>query len=362
MWTKFSKQLPPNRSSIMVKFGDLRIVKGRVNGSCVDYSPNLKLTPQTITSGQKEWSMVQKKDNRGRAKKPRRKGREAIKDPKMVDPKNRPTKEEIEKKGQGGVAGNMERLVYRMIDQIKSGMSIDSCKTLLEDEINPNTKRVYAPRFVQDISIKANTLIKQDYELQRSEVVSIHTQRYDREIQELLTYQAPYNDRKPWLQDEMNNAARMNCLGVLHQKEELLGMHRKSFKLIINNEDTTVIRTTKTNIDLSKLTLEEKIELNQLMEKSRRTDDEIGGVILRSEQARVIEDVEHEVVEERLNIDRMENKQPKEIIQPHPQDMALLSIQEKMRLALRKKAKEELERVGSKTVEFDNPEHQVPQR
>jgi len=361
MWTKFKNRLPKEGSIVVVKFGNGVLHRGKIQAGCVVYdkAETKKIEAATLMSGQIEWML---KGERGKAKKPRRKGREAIKDPKMVDPKNRPTKEEIEKKGVGGKDGNMERLVYQTIDRIKSGMSIDACKEILEEEINPNTKKPYHERFVQDVTIRANTLIKQDYDIQRSEVISIHTQRYDREIESLLNYVAPSYIWEDYKREEAKNIAYMNCLGVLHQKEELLGMHRKAFRLIINNEETTIIKNTKPNIDLSRLTLEEKIELNQLMEKSRRTEDEIGGVILRSEQAKVIEDVEHEVVEERLNIDRMENKQPKEFIEPLPQNMALLSIQEKMRLALRRKAKEELERVGSKTVEFDNPEHLTPMR
>jgi len=359
MWTKFKNRLPKEAAIIVVKFGNGILHRGKVQAGCVVYSKSEKIQAETLSSGQFEWML---KGERGKAKKPKRSGREALKDPKVVDPKNRPTKEEVEKKGVGGKDGNMERLVYQTIDRIKSGMSVDACRELICEEINPNTKKPYHERFADEVTLTANKLIKQDYDIQRSEVISIHTQRYDREIEVLLHFIPPWYIEEDWKREEAKNIAYMNCLGVLHQKEELLGMHRKAFRLIINNEETTIIKNTKPNIDLSKLTLEEKIELNQLMEKSRRTEDEIGGVILRSEQTKVIEDIQHEVVEERLNIDRMENKQPKEFIEPLPQNMALSGIQEKMRLALRRKAKEELERVGSKTVEFDNPEHLTPVR
>ena len=364
MWTKFKKKNPPQGAIINVKFGDGQVVQGKVEDNWIVYDKKSKIEPSTLTSGQIEWSMVQakkrrpRKDGRGKAKKPRRKGREAIKDPKVVDPKNRPTSEEIAKKGSGGVSGNMERLVYKTIDWIKSGLSIDACREMICEEINPNTKRPFHERFADMVVLTANKLVKKDYELQRTEVISLHMQRYDSEIQALLMYQAPPNERKPWLEEEMNVAARMNCLGVLHQKEQLLGMHRKEFRIVINNEETIEVRDQKTNIDLSKLSLEEKVELNELIEKSRQTEDEIGGVILRSEQAKEIEDVEHEVISEKINIDRMENREPKVIEQPHPEGTALLSIQEKMRLALQRKAKEEIARVGSKTVEFDNIEPQ----
>lgn len=133
-WTKFKKKLPTEGSKIKVRFGNGKIVIGTVQGKDIVYpkwSFN-SLTGVTLASGQQEWFEIG--ETRGKAKKPRRSGRKAIEDPKVVDPKNRPAEEEIK-------SGNMERLVYKCIDLIKTGVSLDGCKSIMSEEINPNTKR-----------------------------------------------------------------------------------------------------------------------------------------------------------------------------------------------------------------------------
>jgi hypothetical protein len=349
-WTRFKDQRPSHNSIIKVKFGNGKILTAKVDGCDLLFAKSYKpeLSRRTLASGQQEWREVG--ELRGKAPKPGRQSRTFVQDHRVVDPKNRPSEEELSIK-ERGKAPNFEKLVYPTIDRIKSGLSLNACKELICQEINPNTNRPYHERFAQDIVLRANALIKEDYTIQRKEVISQHMMRYDQEINHLLNYVAPINDRQPWLEEQANINARMDCLNVLHQKEELLGMHRKKFRLIINNEDEITVREKSPKIDLSKLTLEEKIELNSLIEKSRRTEDEISGVILNKESRKVIEDVDCEVIEEKVNIDRMENKIP--ISRALPQT-SLQDAKEKIRMALRKKAQEEYTRVGSRTAENDN--------
>lgn len=286
-----------------------------------------------------------KVENRGKAKKPRRSGRRAIKDYKVVDPKNRPTEEEMSKK-KGGRSGNMERLVYKTLDWIKEGIALDVCKEILTNEINPSTKRPYHIRFVNEIVHEANKLIKQSYNYHKTQIVSLHTKRYDKQIQELLNIDV--SRWEPYKQVGKKIEAYMYLLDVLQQKETLLGMHRKSFKIVINNEQTTVVRDKKPKIDISKLTLDEQIEFNTLLEKARRSEEDLISVILNDNANEVIEDVECEVVEKK-NIDKMEHRKTKEL-NPVPVGSTMLGIEDKLKLALQRKAKEEFKKAGSKTV------------
>lgn len=296
-------------------------------------------------------------DNRGKAKKPKRSGRKAIADPKVVDPKNRPTKEDREKH-KPPRDSQMETIVYEMIDLIKSGVSLDGCKSIFMERINPNTHRLFHERFLQDCVLRANKLIKQVYEINKTDLIGVHIQRYDQEVNRLLNIPTPreeeYENIKHYWADFNRKCLSMSqCLDALQQKEKLLGIHTKSFKLIINNEEETIVREKKLKIDITLLTLEEKIELNSLLEKSRRTDDEIGGVILREKRDSVVEDVEHEEISDRLNVDRMENKQPLVIVEPNPEGLMLESIQDKMHKRLQQAAKEALIKKGSRTAEYD---------
>jgi hypothetical protein len=299
-----------------------------------------------------------KRENRGRAKKPRRSGREAIKDPRVVDPANRPSAEEIAKKGSGGLAGNMERLVYQIIDMIKSGIDLSTCEEILSEEINPNTNKKFAPRFIHNAVVVASGLIRRNYEIQQEEVVGLHIKRYNEEITRLLNIKL---DRiPPQKRLAVKVEAYMNCLDTLHQKEKLLGMHTKDFKIIINNEETTIVREKKPKLDISKLTLAEKIELNALLEKSRKSDDdEVCSVILKKDVVGETIDIEAEVIVEKSNIDRMENREPQKAIDDKSQGQALMSLEDKLRETLRKRAQEEFLKAGSKTADSDNPEEKV---
>lgn len=291
---------------------------------------------------------TKKKDNRGKAKKPRRSGRQAVKDPKVVDPKNRPSEDEM--KAKGGKQGNLEKLVYRTIDWIKEGMSLDTCKEILTNQLNPATKKPYHPRFVNEVVTTANTTIKEYYNYHKSQLIALHTKRYDKDINELLNIDV--SGYLPYKQTEKKIEAYMRLLDVMQQKETLLGMHRKSFRLIINNEQTTIVREKKARLDISKLSLQEQIELNNLLEKARKNEDEIGGVILRDKPQEVTEDAEYVVVDNKLNVDRMEHREPKEL-NSAPIGSTLTNVEDRLKLALQKKAKEEFKKVGSKTVDED---------
>lgn len=297
-------------------------------------------------------------DGRGKAKKPRRSGRKALENPLVVYPENRPTKEEMNK-GQCGKPGNMEEIVYEMIDLIRTGVSLDGCKEIFGERINPNTGRVFAPRFLQTCSLKANALIQEVYEINKTELVSLHIKRYDREIQRLLSIETPKEadfetPKGYWRAFNQKVIGMSDCLDALQQKERLLGIHTKSFRLVINSEEETVLKDRAPEIDISLLSLDEKIELNDLIEKTRRTEDEISGVILRQDiRTTVTEDIEHEVVEEKSNIDRIENREPEVVTELAPEGLALELIKEKMNVRLQHAAKEALLKHRSKTVEFD---------
>ena len=128
--------------------------------------------------------VVVKEDMRGKSKKNRRSGREVIKDISIIDPNNRP--DESEMTGNGGKDGNMERLVYKSIDWIKEGLSLDVCREILCNEINPSTNKPFHERFVNQVVYQANRLIKQSYTFGRSEIVILHINRYDKEIIRLV--------------------------------------------------------------------------------------------------------------------------------------------------------------------------------
>ena len=106
----------------------------------------------------------------------------------------------------------------------------------------------------------------------------------------------------------------MSCMDTMRQKETLLGLHRKSVRIILNNKIKQQ-RLQKENaisrIDMSALTIQEKIELNAMLEKARGYQVITDISTLRQEETIDIdhEDVIAEIVSPMAEIAKI-NSQP----------------------------------------------------
>lgn len=234
-------------------------------------------------------------------------GRKSLQDPKIVERKNR--RDITTTKGPKPM---MEKEVYQVIDWMKEGKSHEWCTQQLRATINERTQRVYAPRFVENIITTAGQLLNMYYRSQIHKVEKVHIARYNQIIIDKLNKKYEFSERMPeWLcikivSDDLNEA-----LQAMKQKEVLLGMHRKTFKLTINTQNN--INITNTNkpkqqldkIDIHNLSLEEQVELLSLIELTSRSDDEVYGVKLKTVEKHQDEVIEvAEVINE--NIKRIE--------------------------------------------------------
>lgn len=224
-------------------------------------------------------------------------GKKALQDPKIVEKKNR---RDLTKPTIGGKS-NMEKEVYQVIDWMKEGKSHEWCTEQLRNTINENTGRVYAPRFVENIITASSQLINLYYRSQIVQVEKIHIARYNQIIIDKLNKKYEFSERMPeWLCIKIVSDDLNEVLQAMKQKEVLLGMHRKTFKLTINTQNNINISNSQpkakpNQIDIEKLTLEEQIELMQLIELTSRSEDEVFGVQLR--KAKTDQDETVEVVE-----------------------------------------------------------------
>jgi AAA15 family ATPase/GTPase len=99
----------------------------------------------------------------------------------------------------------------------------------------------------------------------------------------------------------------MDALQALRQKEVLLGLHRKTFKIVFNTQNNFIDgaaakpKQTKQSFDLDRLTLEEQVELLDLIAISSRSEDEVYGVKLRGIDGKIIDEaVEVEVINDNI--------------------------------------------------------------
>lgn len=259
-------------------------------------------------------------------------GRKHLQDPKIVEPKNR---RDLTKTT--GPRPFMEQEVYFAIDCLRAGMDIETLTQLLCNKKNERTKRKYAPRFVENIITTANQLIQMWYRNQIYKVEKLHIMRYNAIIINELNKSFAHIE-KEWVAKKMESMALENVLQAMKQKETLLGMHRKTFRLIFNSQMNVFLdeangpkqaKDKKKSLNLELLSLEEKIELLHLIHKSSMTEDELSGVLLRVKEAEEDTiDVEAEIVQP-ANVERIEQFRKPDIVAEEKGSM-LEDIQRKL--------------------------------
>ena len=173
----------------------------------------------------------------------------------------------------------------------------------------------------------ARKQLSQEYDRDREFVIANHINRYNKEIKRLFNIDV--SEFNKWKAAEMKTYAYFNLLEVLQQKEKVLGLHSKRLHIKINNEINLKTKKETPTLNLSALTLQEKIELYHLLQESEIDQENMS--IIPSTKHKVnkeeIEDAEY--VEELPNIDSIKAKEispTKEVDNPN----TLLTLQEKL--------------------------------
>lgn len=233
-----------------------------------------------------------------------------LKDPSIVDKANRrDLSKYMNKLGRRPL---MEKEVYRTIDWLKEGRSTDWITEVLRKTENANTGRNYAPRFVENIITLANQLIKLYYYNQIYKVEQLHIARYNHIIVNKLNRDYSEISAPPWIIKGMQVDDLKDVLQAMRQKEKLLGMHRSTFRVVINNQSNIFVaqptKKKKEKYEIENLTFDEQVELMELLKKASRTSDEIHGVLLKKDKENEVEDAEFEVVNENIkNIEQYQD-------------------------------------------------------
>lgn len=206
--------------------------------------------------------------------------RKYLQDPNVVDPKYRRDLSKIVNK-----TPLMELHTYEAIDWMRQGKSNEWITQHLCHTKNERTNRCLAPRFVENILTAANQLITLWYHDQIYKVEKIHIARYNQIIIEKLNKKYSFSeDMPPWLAVKIQSDDLIDCLNAMRQKEVLLGMHRKSFKITINNQTNVTVNKVKSEpkIDIHNLIFTEQAELLKLISITNKSDNELHGVILKA--------------------------------------------------------------------------------
>lgn len=240
------------------------------------------------------------------------------------------------------------RHVYRSIDLFKEGLT----RIQIQEVLKEDTK--LSDSTISLIIEKSQSIISQEFSKDDISVVGLHTERYNREINLLKRkIEVGFKKYSQPIQIKLKISAYFDMLDVMYQKEKLLQLHNKGLTIRVNQNNNTVIKEKKLNFNLDTLLFEEKVELLRLLNKSKKTSDEISGVILSKnkdiEEAEIIE----ETVTTVTNVDLIKQTVP-EVVEERVPNMAFIDVKERLRLALENKAREEFKKAGSKIVDDEN--------
>lgn len=225
------------------------------------------------------------------------------------------------------------------VNSFRNGLSKEEIYIILSED----SRKITDEQLLLVIN-DAKKFIDDEYTKDREYMVSSHVARYNKDIEKLFNIDV--SNVNKWKAKEMKNYAYFNLLETLHQKEKVLGLHTKNIQISINNKYNTKVVERKKSFDLSQLTLEEKIEFWQLLQKTKRTEDEISAIIENDDNVEDISYVEvkaevgeQKSVEERLK-EMTTPELPKSVQEEEKKNTTLLSIQDKLRASLLKEAEE----------------------
>jgi len=160
----------------------------------------------------------------------------------------------------------------------------------------------------------AKSCFKQEMILERKFNIIQHVKRYDKDILKLSLYQPKTNSYAQSI--ALKTSAYLDMINLMQKKEKVLGFHQRSTSLKIKNNINIKIKPLQKTFTFDNLSMQEKIDLFHLIEKTKLTD--IDRFIIKSNPNKLLTentiDIDHEeVVETLTNIDQIEHVPEPEI-------------------------------------------------
>lgn len=193
-----------------------------------------------------------------------------------------------------------------------------------------------APHYaIIEIMIDANSVIRREFELEKSFLLDIHLLRYEEIYTENIT--ANLDDIPPGYRRAVSCEYHITAMETLFQKEKMLGIHTKNFKFQINN--VAAIQS-DVEFDITKLTTGERLEVLRLLNKAKELEI-LNKPILNTNplelditEAVIIEDELETPVRKAKQTDSTPRKE-----KPTVEGKTLLDIQEAMADSLKEQVK-----------------------
>lgn len=242
------------------------------------------------------------------------------------------------------------RFTNKVIDLMKEGYSSSLIKSYLNED-------GVSPRMCNEYITQANKILSSEYS--KKTLAAINVIQYNRDIKRLLATKELDKDDvglditwNEFMKARQRKITRYHeCLDTMFQKEKCLQMHTSSFVVEITDEvNVTVVDRPK--IDITKLTLQEQVELLELITKAKKGENEIGSVSEAIMNTSDAVDAVAEVIDSKLNITDIKQIEIPEIVK---KGEFVADPAGKLKAALAKMAEEKLQKdnpsTGIKVIE-----------
>lgn len=240
------------------------------------------------------------------------------------------------------------KTIYRAIDLFKEGLP-----RALVTEIITNEKLI-TPTDVGELVGLGLRVIEDEFASDDQTTIGLHLTRYNKDIDDLLFIAE--NDYADGSMIKYKINTYLTVLEIMFAKEKLLQLHNRNTILKINQRNTTIVqKETQPKYKLGKLSLEERIELLQLINKSKSIDGDDIKSITETQQEEYVEFTELKGTQEGANVEKIEKVTPVVEGERIPGG-ALLDVRERLRQSLERKAQEEYRKIGSKTPDLQDTE------
>lgn len=255
---------------------------------------------------------------------------------------------------------NQHDFEKKLSDWEKRGHSVDDInhvKNLIVEGVIDDDIAIYLINEGNNITIVRSVLelahfvLRNSYSFDKTDIISEHIGKYNKEIKRLREY-VPIAENH-FIQMQMQSQAYLDLFDVMLAKEKLVGLHMKKTNIKLNNNTNVSVKKKESSFDLSKLTLQEKIEFLNLLSKAELNENEINPIILRKDPTKesVVEDIDFEEIKEKENVpnvSKIETIVPEKPIEIKEWEDPMIQIEEKIRENLRKKAEEEFKKIKQK--------------
>jgi len=227
-------------------------------------------------------------------------------------------------------------------DLLQNNYSRDQIKRELLSESQQKGRTLVETELLSIIN-KSQRNLSEQYDKDREFVVSLHLARYNEEINKRMNVDV--SEFNKFRAKEVKNYSYLQALEALYQKEKVLGLHTKALQIKINNKNNVKVKVRTKHYKMQNLSLSEMIEMNSLIEKCKKSEDQISEIILREKPVvQETEDIEYtEIIND--NVKQIAVKKVPLHLQPESSQRNLLDVEEQMMATFRKNAEEEFKRI-----------------